>query len=560
MAGNDQSKPVSKPAPWAGRRPMALLSVFHKTGIVDFAKRLVGLGFDLIASGGTARALRDAGFAVRDVAELVGGTAILGHRVVTLSREVHAGLLAEYGNADHIAEMVSHNLPWIDLVCVDLYPLAEAIAKSGATRESVIEKTDVGGPAMLRSALKGRRIVVCDPADRARVIKWLEAGRPGEDDFVNALCAKAEGVVADYCLASARFHSDGKIDGMVGGLALPCCYGENPSWTAEFFAVDNHPLSPKNFKQVGGKYPSFINGTDLMNAAWTLVQIVAGWRRNFSQTPMVAVAVKHGNACGVGVCNNIPEEAIVRMIESDKEAIHGACVVVNFSLNRELATILRSHGMPVSADGNPGKRLIDVVAAPEFSEDAGEVMERRGGKCRMYVNPALPEISPASLPRRIYRPVPWGGFFREEGDPFILDLNDPRMEMMGGELTLPEREDLVISWAVGSTSVSNTITLVKDRTLIANAVGQQSRVRAAKLALEIAKDGGHSVEGAMAYSDSFFPFPDGADRLASAGIGGIFASSGSVNDQMVLKALEGFPGLRFWRLPDKICRGFARHG
>ena len=149
MAGNDQSKPVSKPAPWAGRRPMALLSVFHKTGIVDFAKRLVGLGFDLIASGGTARALRDAGFAVRDVAELVGGTAILGHRVVTLSREVHAGLLAEYGNADHIAEMVSHNLPCIDLVCVDLYPLYEAIAKSGAPRESVIEKTDVCGPAML---------------------------------------------------------------------------------------------------------------------------------------------------------------------------------------------------------------------------------------------------------------------------------------------------------------------------------------------------------------------------------------------------------------------------
>lgn len=554
MSGIDQLKP----APWAGRQPVALLSVYHKKGIVDFARALASLGWQLLASGGTAKALREAGLTVRDVAEMVGGKAILGHRVVTLSRELHAGLLAEYGNPEHVAELLGLKLPWVDLVCVDLYPLTEAIADPNATRASVIEKTDVGGPTMTISAAKGRRIVVCDPADRMRVIEWLHTGRPEEDAFVTALCAKSYGVIANYHLRSARFHSGGAIDGMVGMRVFTCCYGENPSWTAAFYSTGEHPLSPKNFRQVGGKDPSFINGTDLASGAcWTLAQIVAGWQKNFGRTPKVAVAVKHGNACGVGV-GDTEEEAIKRVVESNTEAIHGACVVANFSVDQNLATLLRVHCMT----GNPRKRLIDVVVAPDFSEGAGEVMERRGGKCRMYTNPALAEITEAVLPRVIRRPVPWdnAGFFREQGEPFILDLNDPRMEKAGGELSPSECEDLVIAWAVGSTSVSNTITLVKNRMLLANAVGQQSRVLAARLALMIANSCEHSVDDAVGYSDSFFPFPDGALLLAEKGIKGIFASSGSVNDNQVVEALAPFSGLRFYRLPDKVCRGFARHG
>ena len=193
----------------------ALLSVYDKNGIVDFAKELVGLGWEILASGGTAKALTDAGIPVTDVASLVGGGAILGHRVVTLSREIHAGLLATDSPAD-VAELAKLNIPRIDLVCVDLYPLKEEIAKPGSTRESVIEKTDIGGPTMIRSASKGRRIVICDPKDRMKVVEWLKAGKPDEHNFINSLCAKSEAVVADYCLTSARYHSQGTLDGQVG--------------------------------------------------------------------------------------------------------------------------------------------------------------------------------------------------------------------------------------------------------------------------------------------------------------------------------------------------------
>jgi len=205
--------------------PVALLSVYHKEGIVEFAKELSALGWDILASGGTARALQQASVPVRDVATLVGGDAILEHRVVTLSREIHAGLLAR--RPEDGPEMKQLGLPYIDLVCVDLYPLQETIQTPGKSAVDVIEMTDIGGPAMLRSAAKGNRIVICDPADRRGVLDWLRDGRPNQDEFIHALAAKAEYVVADYCLASARFRSDGEYDGFISRKALECCYGEN---------------------------------------------------------------------------------------------------------------------------------------------------------------------------------------------------------------------------------------------------------------------------------------------------------------------------------------------
>ena len=187
------------------RKPIALLSVYHKDGVVEFAEELCELGWDLVASGGTAKALSDAGIAVKDVADLVGGGAILGHRVVTLSREVHAGLLADLTKPEDLKEMQDLNIPIIDLVCCDLYPLTEEIAKPDATPESVREKTDIGGPTMLRSGAKGRRIVVCDPADRSRVITWLKDGKPDEEKFLQELAAKVERTISDYCKASADY-------------------------------------------------------------------------------------------------------------------------------------------------------------------------------------------------------------------------------------------------------------------------------------------------------------------------------------------------------------------
>lgn len=190
----------------------SLLSVYNKDGIVEFAKSLsVEFGFELLASGGTAKFLKEAGLKVTDVAELVGGGPILGHRVVTLSREVHAGLLAEDNEEDR-TELKRLNIPFIDLVCVDLYPLEAEIIKPGATRESVIEKTDIGGPTMLRSAAKGGRIVICDSEDRDKVLMWLRQDCYNKDEFLRRLAAKAELTVAKYCAASASYHSKGGID------------------------------------------------------------------------------------------------------------------------------------------------------------------------------------------------------------------------------------------------------------------------------------------------------------------------------------------------------------
>ncbi|MCC6563709.1 hypothetical protein IT087_02345 [Candidatus Uhrbacteria bacterium] len=533
------------------RKPVALLSVFDKKGIVEFARELVALGFDLLSSGGTAKVLRENGLTVTDVAEISGLPAILDHRVVTLVPQVHGGLLA-LDKPEHHVELAKIGAKWIDLCCVDLYPLQAEIAKPDHTRESVIEKTDIGGPTMLRSAAKGRRITICDPADRMKVIGWLKEGKPDADNFINALCAKVEGVIADYCLAAAREHSGGDIDGLVGTKTLDAKYGECPSHSSALFAAGSHPLLASAFKLVAGSQPSHIGFTDVESAAFTLTQIATGWNRNFGPTPKIAVVVKHGNACGVGVSDD-PGEATMKMVMSDPNAIHGGTVVVNLEVTTEIATLMRRHLLKESEPA----RLIDNVAAPSFDEGADAVLERKHGKCRMLVNPALLEVSAAMLPNAQYRAMRFGGFMRQNGDPFILDLKHPDMKK-GGDLTSGQMRDMVIAWAVGSSSVSNTIALVRDGMLVANAVGQQSRVRAAKLALMIAGESGHNVHEAVGYSDSFFPFPDGMLALAEAGVKVIFASNGSVNDKSVFAAAQE-KGVMLWTLPDKICRGFARH-
>jgi len=209
----------------------ALISVYHKKGIYQFAKELESLGWQIIASGGTAKHLKEKGIKVKDIADLVGGGAILGHRVVTLSRKTHAGLLARDIDED-IKELEKLGFPKIDLVCVDLYPLKEEIDNPKSDTDSIIEKTDVGGPTLLHSASKGQRIVVSDPEDRVKVIKWIRAGQPQKKEVIKSLIAKAEKVVSDYTLLSANYHSDDKIKGFIGQRTLECKYGENAWQTA----------------------------------------------------------------------------------------------------------------------------------------------------------------------------------------------------------------------------------------------------------------------------------------------------------------------------------------
>ncbi len=557
------------------RKRRAFFSVWHKEGIVEFARGLAELGWEIEASGGTCKHLRAAGLECLDLGDRV-GEPIFGHRVVTLSREFHAGLLMQNTEEDW-AELSLINgqraacgqpaIAFIDLLCCDFYPLAEEIAKPGATAAGVIEKTDIGGPTMVRAAAKGRRMVVCDPADRAPLLAWirrltkavdgrLELYEEEEEEwwrFREALCAKAEAVVAGYCGVSAVYHGAGTYAGGYGARVSPCKYGENPSLApAALYAEDDaDPLALHRFRVVDGDAPSYINWTDVHRLLDVVTQIAASCDINHGEVPAIAVGAKHGNACGASHAGDVGA-AIRGMLDGDRLAIFGGLVMLNRPVGVAEAELLRRHGI-----GDGPKRLLDGVISPSFSEEAVAVLGRKGGKCRCIANPALAELSRGSLDRSPrLRPVR-GGFLMQPADAFVLDWQDPRI-VVHGFLSDADRTNISLARAVGARSNSNTITLVRQGMVIANAVGQQDRVGAAQLALMRAKRNGHDTRGATAYSDSFFPFPDGPTVLIEAGIRTIFASSGSVKDAEVVAVCKA-AGVTLVMMPDKDCRGFYGH-
>ena len=552
-------------------KPIALLSVYDKAGIEEFAKNLVELGWDLYASGGTAKAVSDAGIEVKDVSELIGGTSILGHRVVTLSREISAGLLADKDSANDLEEMQKLRLPIIDLVCVDLYPLEDAIAKPGATKQDVITQTDIGGPTMLRSAAKGHRIVVSNAKQRQEVIDWLKIDRPNETEFLDKLAAAAEYEVARYVLASAKYLSGNDITGELHRLNSPTKYGENPWQNPAGFYADNRvavdPLGIDQFEHIQGMEKSFINITDIDRLLQTVTHIAAVFDKNFNQVPFIAVGVKHGNACGAGFSDNAVE-AIKKMIDGDTRAIFGGVVMINGKITEEVAKTLIEYQMPYGA-----KRLLDGVIGSEVEPAALEILSRN--KLRVVINQALATLTATSLDsKRRLRPVR-GGLLEQPNYDFVMEYSADYMQI-NGELNENQKQDLALAWAVGSTSNSNTITVVKNGQMIGNGVGQQDRVGAGQLALtrttnafpeveelgdkivlKITLDKG-KLSGACAYSDSFFPFPDGPELLAKAGIRAILTSSGSVGDQKVIETLGKY-NVASAMLPDKAGRGFFMH-
>lgn len=548
----------------------ALISVYDKTGIVEFAQGLADLGWQLYASGGTAKTIQDAGIKVLDVADLVGGSAILGHRVVTLSREISAGLLADKSSADDIAELEKLGIPLIDLVCVDMYPLEDAITNS-SSKDKVIELTDIGGPTMLRAAAKGRRIVLSHAEQRQPVLEWLKAGKPNETDFLDELAARAEYEVARYVFTSAHYLNGTEATGLVAKRSAPTKYGENPQQAEAAFYADNRvnvdPLGIDQFEHVQGMERSFINMTDIDRLLQTVTHIAAGFNKNFGKVPAIAIGVKHGNACGAGVAESALE-AIQKMLEGDTRAIFGGVVMINSAIGKAEAEALMHHAMP-----GDKPRLLDGVIGASVDQEALELLSRN--KLRVIVNPALAQLSESSLDStRRLRPVR-GGTLEQPNYDFVVDLKADYIQTHG-QTNEQQQRDLVLGWAIGCTSNSNTITLVKNGQLIGNGVGQQDRVGAGQLALTRTtndipelQDQGDSLllkvkldkaklAGACAYSDSFFPFPDGPELLAKAGIKAFLTSSGSVGDEAVIKTLTE-AGASIIMLPDKIGRGFFLH-
>ncbi|MFA5871818.1 MAG: hypothetical protein WC858_03760 [Parcubacteria group bacterium] len=531
----------------------ALISVFDKKGVEKFAKSLVDLDWEILASGGTAKYLTEKNIPVRDVADLVGGEAILGHRVVTLSREIHAGLMARPDVQEDMKELEKLKIPFIDLLCCDLYPLEEEIKKSDATYESVIEKTDVGGPTMVRSAAKGGRIVVCDPGDRKGVIdKLINNGDLSKKERIE-LAAKAEYVISKYCLEAAKFHSEERYGGYLGIQISETLYGENAYQVPGrlYSAGSDDPLALDKFKILTDMALSYNNTCDMDRMLQTLTHIIAAFEINNVSAKYFGVAVKHGNCCGAAYGND-KIEVIKKVIEGDPRAIFGGLTMFNFDFDEGEAETLLTHSM-----GEGQRRLLDGIVTPGFSEKALELSRRKKDKCRFVVNAALANISKGNLDiKKRFRYVR-GGFLTQPNYAFVLDFAHPEIKIFG-KLGDGVKSDLLLAWAIGVTSNSNTITLVNNSKLIGNGVGQQDRVGCCELAIKRAKDAGHVIQNAVAASDSFFPFPDAPQVLIGAGVKTIFATSGSVNDSEAQK-LCADSNVALVQIPDKLARGFFGH-
>lgn len=550
----------------------ALISVFDKNGIVEFAEGLAELNWHIYASGGTAQKLRDAGVDVTDIADLVGGQAILGHRVVTLSREVYAGILADKTKTEDIDELKRLNIPTIDLVCVDMYPLEEEIAKSDATVHDVIEKTDIGGPTLLRAAAKGRRVVLSAADQRQDVLAWLNAGKPDEADFLEQLAARAEYEVTRYTLTLTQYLNADTARGMLAKLDAKTKYGENPQQAEAGFYADNRvtidPLGLDQFEHVQGMQRSYINMTDIDRLLQMITHVAAGFEHNFGKVvPSIAIGVKHGNACGAAVGSTLVE-AVQKMLEGDTRAIFGGVVMINGAIDKDVADTLMHYAM----EGD-NSRLLDGVIGSSVTDEALEALSRN--KLRVVVNPALAKLDASSLNTAPVLRQVRGGLLSQPNYTFVADLTADYMQFHG-KISDQQKEDMILGWAIGSTSNSNTITLVKNGQVIGNGVGQQDRVGAGQLALtrttiafpELRKNGDDitvtttldqkKLSGAVAYSDSFFPFADGPELLASAGITAILTSSGSVADETVISALAK-ANVSIAMLPDTIGRGFFGH-
>ena len=499
--------------------PTALLSVYDKSGIVEFAESLHELGCSLVSSGGTARAIADAGIPVTDVAELTGLPAILGHRVVTLHPKIHGGILADPTDAEHVADMAHHGIEPIDLVVVNLYPFSS---------DPGIGLIDIGGPAMVRAAAKNHAHVgiLVDPADYQPVLDELRAGGALTDATRRRLARTAFAHTASYDAAIVTWfdESDSADDAALPSsihfaleLAQPLRYGENPHQQGARYRQAGATSWWDSMTQHGGKELSYLNVFDT-EAAWRLVQRF--------DSPAVVV-VKHANPCGVAVADDITE-AYVRANACDPVSAFGGIVAANRTVTAEMA-------------GAIGDVFTEVVVAPDFEPEALEILAVKRNLRVMSAN------APSPLPFDV-RPVD-GGFLVQQPDPVAGRTDDWRV-VTSAQPSDAQWADLEFAWQVCAAVSSNAIVYAKDLQAFGIGAGQQNRLDSARIAAD--RSAGRAGGGACA-SDAFFPFRDGLDAAASAGITSVIQPGGSVRDDEVIAAADAhgmamvFTGQRHFR-------------
>jgi len=492
----------------------ALLSVYDKTGLVEFAEGLARLGVELWASGGTAKTLREAGVPVHEISELTGVPELLGGRVKTLHPAVFAGVLAR---EDQIMELAEEGYLPFDLVAVNLYPF-EKVAASGAPEAEVLENIDIGGPALLRAAAKNypRVWAVSDPADYPRVLKALEFG-DGEG-LRRELAAKAFAHTAAYDAAIAGWFAKGERFPERRILVLEkegeLRYGENPHQPAALYRLRGGAVFG-GARVLQGKAMSYNNYADA-EAAWRLVSEFA--------EPAVA-AIKHQMPSGVGVGES-PAEAYARAYAADPVSIFGGIVAFNRPVDRAAAEAI-------------GNLFLEVIVAPGFTEEARELFARKK-------NLRLIEM-PGPIPKELaYKKLP-GGFLVQEEDDGIFGEVRVVTERAPSEA---EMHALRLAMAAAKHARSNAIVVANGKRTLGIGQGQTSRVDAARIALERA---GEAAKGAVLASDGFFPFDDVVRLAAEHGIAAIAQPGGSKRDADSIQAANEagismiFTGLRHFR-------------
>jgi phosphoribosylaminoimidazolecarboxamide formyltransferase/IMP cyclohydrolase len=474
----------------------ALLSAYDKTGIVDLAKGLVDLGWDLVSSGGTAKAIAEAGLPVTDVAELTGFPAMLGHRVVTLHPKVHGALLADRDDPAHVADMEQYGIEPIDLVVVNLYPFRS---------DPSIELIDVGGPTMVRAAAKNHAHVgiVVDPADYDAVLDELRVGALSAATR-RQLARKAFAHTAAYDAAIVSWFDEAAEEKLPPTIHLALervqdlRYGENPHQTGARYRSIGEPSWWDDVEQHAGMALSYLNLFDA-DAAWALVH-------DLGDQPAVAI-IKHANPCGAAVAPTLAE-AYQRAFECDERSAFGGIVALN---------------RPVDAD--TVERMVaaaqaDVVIAPSFEPGTLEALIAKRKNTRLLSAPA-PTVERLQL-RQLN-----GGFLVQDAHHFAATRADWRV-VTQRQPTEAEWADAELAWRICGWVKSNSIVLVKDGTAWGIGAGQQNRVEAGQIAAS--KAAGRAAGGACA-SDAFYPFPDGIEAAASAGVAVIIQPGGSVGDE-----------------------------
>ncbi|HQR18344.1 MAG TPA: bifunctional phosphoribosylaminoimidazolecarboxamide formyltransferase/IMP cyclohydrolase [Gemmatimonadales bacterium] len=492
--------------------PRALLSVSDKRGVVAFAQGLVQLGWDIISTGGTAAALKAAGVPVQPVEAVTKFPEMLDGRVKTLHPMIHGALLARRDNPVHLRALEEHGITPIDLVAVNLYPFRATISQPDVSFEDAIENIDIGGPSMLRSAAKNHEYVlpVVEPSDYTEVLAMLRAG-PIPEAVRRNFAAKVFAHTADYDTAIAGYLTppeDGLPERLGGSLERMASlrYGENPQQRAALY-VTEEPRGIRDLTQRQGKELSFNNILDLDGA----MAAVAPW----SNRPACAI-IKHSTPCGIAVAGSALD-AWRRALATDPLSAFGGVVAFNTVVDRATAEAM--------AD-----LFLEVVVAPSFHEEALRVF---GGKKNLRVVELPVSHGEPGLDYKSVR----GGFLVQ--DRFRFDPSEEGWRVPTvRHPTEAEWSDLRFGWAAVAAVKSNAIMLVRQEAAIGIGAGQMSRVDASFLAVHKARQQGHDPKGAVLASDGFFPFPDGVEAAAAAGVTAIIQPGGSVKDADVIAAAD----------------------